>query len=411
MKVLHFVNHSFPVVDGYSIRTRYVALSQRKLGIEPVIVTRPGFAQQCSTELKFRERVDDIPHFHFIGSDYPLVQPTHRLRKARKYFERRYAMKYYRRVIEECAPCSVFHVHLLPDLVSRLLLLSRKAKVPLVYEIRGLWEDTQVVCGQLSPNSPRYQRRRDASTQAANDADCVVTVSKGLRQDFISRGVPAEKISVVPNGVDTSLFVPRDRDAALAAKLGLTGQIVLGYISSLRQLEGLDHLIGAMPQILEAVPNGMCLVVGDGDYAQQLRSLVNGLGLQGKVILTGRVNHSEILAYYSLIDIFVTPRPDTRVNNLVTPLKPLEAMSMAKALLVSSVGGLKELVEDGHTGIVFEAGNSTDLASKAIMLAKDPELRFRLGAEARRYVTIERDWAAVIRAYPYAATEFASLRC
>ena len=216
MKVLHFVNHSFPVVDGYSIRTRYVALSQRKLGIDPVIVTRPGFADQCPTKLGFRESVDNIPHFHFIDAEYPFLRSTHAFQKTRKYFEHRYAMKYYRRVVAECAPCSVFHVHMLPDIVLRLLPLSDLLDIPLIYEIRGVWEDTQVACGQLSVGSRRYERRRHASTQAANAADAVVTVSKGLRQDFISRGVAAEKISVVPNGVDTSSFVPRNRDAPLA---------------------------------------------------------------------------------------------------------------------------------------------------------------------------------------------------
>jgi glycosyltransferase involved in cell wall biosynthesis len=219
--------------------------------------------------------------------------------------------------------------------------------------------------------------------------------------------VSADKISVVPNGVDTSVFVPREPDAKLAARLGLTGKMVFGYISTIRRLEGVEYLVKAMPEIVKSIPNAGCLIVGDGDYAPQLRALVNQLGLQNKVILTGRVHHEEILAYYSLIDVFVVPRPNFRVNNLVTPLKPLEAMSMAKPLLVSGVGGLTELVQDGQTGLIFKPEDIGDLAAKATALGQSSELRERLGEEARRYVVRECDWTSVIGVYQERAMKLA----
>jgi glycosyltransferase involved in cell wall biosynthesis len=288
---------------------------------------------------------------------------------------------------------------MLPDLVHRLLPLSREYQVPLVYEIRGVWEDTEVACGRLQPDSPIYKKRRDAATRAATAADMVITISEGLRQDFVSRGVAADKITVVPNGVDTSFFVPRARDVKLAAQHNLTGKMVFGYISTIRRLEGIEYLVTAMRDIVKFIPNARCLIVGDGDYAPQLRALVDKLGLNNSVILTGRVKHEEILAYYSLIDVFVVPRPNARVNNLVTPLKPLEAMSMAKALLVSGVGGLAELVQDGCTGLIFKPEDVSDLAAKAMVLAQSSELCRRLGEEARRYVVRERDWTDVIGSY------------
>ena len=404
MKALHFVHHSFPVADGYSIRTRYIVQSQQKLGLDPVVVTRPGFLRECPRKLEFREKIDGIPHLHFTDTDYPLVRAAHRWRKATRYLERRYAVPYYRRVFSECKPCSVFHVHMQPDQLQCLLPLSRRYKVPLIFEIRGIWEDTEVACGHILPDSIRYKKRRDASTQAARDADLVITISEALRNDFVSRGISPDRITVIPNGVDTSLFVPRARDAELAARLELTDRIVFGYISSIRQLEGIDYLVKAMPAILGSIPNGVCLIVGDGDYASQLRALVDKLGLTNKVILTGRVRHKLILAYYSLIDIFVVPRTDARVNHFVTPLKPLEAMSMAKALLVSGVGGLTELVQDGQTGLVFRPEDSADLAAKATLLAQNPELRLRLGDAARRHVVSKLDWTKVIGRYPASVT-------
>jgi len=270
---------------------------------------------------------------------------------------------------------------------------------PIVYEIRGVWEDSAVAIGTLEPGSRRYRRNQEESTRAAIEADRVVTISEGLRREFVRRGIPADKITVVPNGVDTSTFTPLPRDRELAEKTGVGGKTVFGYISSIRALEGIEFLIRAMPEVLQAVPNSACLVVGDGEHRATLEALANDLGLAGKVIFTGRVPHDDIRRYYSIIDVFVVPRPSQRVNELVTPLKPLEAMAMERAVLVSGVGGLRELVEDGRTGLVFAPENPRDLARKAILLAGDESLRLELGQRARRFVVQEREWSRVVRRY------------
>lgn len=399
MKALQFVAHSLPRADGYSIRTQYLAQGQQNLGLEPVVVTRPGFADGCPEALGFREDVDGIPHFHFDSAKYPFFRLTRKFSRAKAALERLYANDYYERVVKESAPCDLFHVHMQPNQMRYILPLSRSYDVPLIYEVRGLWEDTQVACGQLDADSAEYLKKQRAATAAADSADRLITISDGLRQDFIARGIPSDKISVVPNGVDTSRFVPVARDTSLAARLGIENQTVLGYISSIRQLEGLEYLVQAMPHILKSEENCVCLIVGDGEYSPTLKAAAEKLGLREKIIFTGRVPHSEVLAYYSLIDVFVVPRTNTRVNNLVTPLKPLEAMSMAKALLVSGVGGLTELVTDQKTGLIFKPEDSKDLAAQALRLVQNPNLRRQLGDQARSSMVRERDWTNIMAEY------------
>ena len=400
MKIVHFVRHSFPQKpDGYSLRTRAIVRAQQKLGNEPVVVTSPEFAQERNYHMVDREMVDGVPHYHFSSNEPVVFRAGKNIPLVRRYLRHRRGARFYQTIARRCMPCDLFQVHMQPETVGQLRAMRSRVRPPIVYEVRGVWEDSLVACGQLTANSKAYRDAYRASTQAAQEADWVVTISKGLRNDFVDRGIAPTKITVVPNGVETADFVPAGRDAQLAEALGLAGKTVLGYISSIRELEGIEYLIRAMPHVLDAVPDTACLIVGDGDDRPRLESIARSVGVAHKVIFSGRVPHAEIKAYYSIIDVFVVPRPDQRVNQLVTPLKPLEAMAMEKAILVSGVGGLTEIVQDGLTGMVFAPEDPQDLARKAVLLANSEPLRRRLGEEARRFAVEERDWNLITRRY------------
>ena len=381
--------------------------AQQKLGNEPVVVTSPEFAQERNYHMVDREMVDGVPHYHFSSNEPVVFRAGKNIPLVRRYLRHRRGARFYETVARRCMPCDLFQVHMQPETVGQLRAMRSRVRPPIVYEVRGVWEDSLVACGQLTANSKAYRDAYRASTQAAQEADWVVTISEGLRTDFINRGISPEKISVVPNGVETSAFVPVARDTRLAEAFGLAGKTVLGYISSIRELEGIEYLIRAMPMVLEAEPNCACVIVGDGDGRPRLESLVRELGLQRSVLFTGSVPHAEITSYYSIIDVFVVPRPDRRVNQLVTPLKPLEAMAMARPLLVSRVGGLTEIVQEGRTGLVFGPEDPDDLARQAILVVRNPDLRLRLGEQARRFVVAERDWSAVVQRYEEVAVRVA----
>ena len=386
-------------VDGYSIRTKFLVEAQHALGHRPVVVTGPESPVGYGSTVGAVEDIEGIEHFHYVDRNSAVVRACKQVPIVRRYLRHGVAWRYYRHVMRQYLPCDLFHVHMRPATVRLLRPMRRRYQIPLAYEVRGVWEDSAVACGELKPESSRYREMRQESTLAAKQADWVITISEGLRQEFVRRGIASDKITVVPNGVDTAAFTPTARDQQLAEKLGVSGKTVFGYISSIRELEGIEYLIRAMPEVLQTTPNSACLIVGDGEDKSRLESMARDLGLQDRVIFTGKVPHTDIKAYYSIIDVFVVPRPNQRVNHLVTPLKPLEAMAMEKALLVSGVGGLTELVHDGQTGLVFKPEDIHDLASKATLLAHNEHLRLELGRQARRFVVQERDWSTVVQKY------------
>ena len=229
-------------------------------------------------------------------------------------------------------------------------------------------------------------------------ADASVVICEGMRRDLLARGVPAARLHVVPNGVDTDWFKPRPRDAELGARLGLNGGPVLGFVGSFYGYEGLRFLVECMPGLRRRVPEARLLLVGGGQEDTNLRQLAGPLG--DAVVMPGSVPHDQVRQLYSLIDVFVCPRRRSRLTELVTPLKPLEAMAMERTVLASDVGGLTELIEPEVTGLLFEADDAGSFIAHAARAATDPGLRQRLGRNARAALIRERTWSRIVAIYP-----------
>jgi glycosyltransferase involved in cell wall biosynthesis len=226
------------------------------------------------------------------------------------------------------------------------------------------------------------------------DADLVFTIANSMRGDLVGRGVDRDHVVVIPNAVDATAFVPRPPDQELCRSLGLHDRFVLGYISNLGWREGLDVLIDGVARLVRTRPHVACLIVGDGPEMRALQDQVRRLGLSESVRLTGAVPHEQIQRYYSLIDLFVIPRRDDEAARWVTPLKPFEAMAMARPLLVADLPALREVVAPGERGVTFRPGDPADLAGVAATLIDDRERLGRLGSAGRAWVERERTWAA-----------------
>jgi glycosyltransferase involved in cell wall biosynthesis len=276
---------------------------------------------------------------------------------------------------------------------------SEKLGIPFVYELRTLWGESAVVEDGWSPNSFRYRAVWNFELSVMRSAKVVVPIAKGIRDAIVEKGVDPAKVMIVPNGVDTEVFTPRPPDETLANALGLNGRFVIGFIGSLRRLEGLSLLIDAMKDIAARDPRVRLLVVGDGPDRAPLMALTEQRGLESIVQFTGLVPHDQILSYYSVMDVLAYPRIDARINQTVTPLKPLEAMALGKVCLASNVGGLTELIEHDSTGLIFKAEDRADLTEKVLRLARDRALNARLSAEGHRFVRREREWSAVAAKY------------
>jgi glycosyltransferase involved in cell wall biosynthesis len=270
---------------------------------------------------------------------------------------------------------------------------ARRLGLPSVYEVRGLWEVTRASRNPDWHDSGMYRYIARMEADAAAQATRVIAITGGLRDELIDRGVDEDKILLVPNGVDTERFVPLERDVELQRELRLEGKKVIGYIGSVLDYEGLDLLIRAAAELDKTRDDFHVLIVGDGAEKEAFESLAEELGLLSRVVtFTGRVPHEDVERYYSLVDIAPFPRLPLPVCELVSPLKPFEAMAMGKAVVASDVRALAEIVTDGENGLLHAKGDSADLVRALGMLLDDDELRGRLGETGRRWVEQERDW-------------------
>jgi glycogen(starch) synthase len=216
-----------------------------------------------------------------------------------------------------------------------------------------------------------------------------------MRREVIGRGVDPLRIHVVPNGVDLDRFSPVPRNETLARELGLGDGPVFGFIGSFYHYEGLRMLVETFPEVRKRLPGARLLLVGGGEEEAGLRAAATT-----GIVFAGQVPYDRVTEYYSLIDVFVCPRLRMRLTELVTPLKPLEAMAMGRPVLASDVGGLAELIHHESTGVLFRAEDPAAFIEAATSLAQDPALRARLGKAARVYVELERSWATVVSKYP-----------
>jgi PEP-CTERM/exosortase A-associated glycosyltransferase len=278
--------------------------------------------------------------------------------------------------------------------------------IPVVYEIRAFWEDAAVDHGTSVEGGLRYRLSRALETYAIHRVNAITTICEGLRAEIIARGVASDRVSVIPNAVDIDSFqqstvsaIEECNFSSLAKRLGLEGNIVLGFIGSFYAYEGLNLLLEAMPAMIAAQPAVKLLLVGGGVQEEALKQQAERLGIHDHVVFTGRVPHAEVPHYYNLIDILIYPRHRMRLTELVTPLKPLEAMAQGRLLVASDVGGHKELIEDNVTGWLFSAGDANALAARVLQLIDAPERWPILRKAAREFVERERTWKSSVARY------------
>lgn len=384
LRILHILDHSIPLHSGYTFRTLAILREQRRRGWQTFQLTTP---KQGSTQLRY-EDVDEMrflrtPSSAGTGLLAQMVLTARRLRE----------------VISDVRP-DLLHAHspVLNALPS--LWAGRRNQLPVVYEMRASWEDAAVDHGTTVEGSLRYRMSRALESFALRRADQVATICEGLRRDIAIRGVPDDDITVIPNAVDAAAFkFGVDADPALRQSLGLDGATVLGFAGSFYGYEGLDLLVEATRRICTSRNDVRLLLVGGGPQEDRLKEQVRQAGLQDRVIFTGRVPHSEVQRYYELIDVLAYPRLPIRLTEVVTPLKPLEAMAQGRMFVASDVGGHRELIRHGETGFLFKAGDVTALLDAIESLLSARESWPLIRKQARRFVEIERTWVTSVARY------------
>jgi PEP-CTERM/exosortase A-associated glycosyltransferase len=389
-RVLHVLDHSIPLQSGYSFRTRAILRGQRALGWQTFHLTSPKHTVPGGA-------VDDIDGLRFYRTRWVPGRLT-KLSPLRESALMRATARRLAEVVSEVQP-DVLHVHS-PILNAFPALWVGRRRIPVIYEVRAFWEDAAVDLGTSRSDGLRYRTTRALETWVLRRADHVTTICEGLKRDIVARGIPDEHVTVIPNAVDVDEFpygaVP---DAELKNRLGLAGAVVIGFVGSFYAYEGLDMLLAAFPRIAVNAADVRVLLVGGGPEEARLRSLAQSMGLGDKVVFTGRIPHAEIPRYYGIVDLLIYPRRPMRLTELVTPLKPLEAMALGRVVVASDVGGHRELIRHGETGVLFPAGDVTALGDAVVALLGErdrwPELRRR----GRRFVESERTWTASVAHY------------
>ena len=387
-RVLHILDHSLPLHSGYTFRTRAILKSQQAAGLTVRGVTGPRHAD-AGPEI---EEIDGLT-FHRVAGQFagpPGLSEWREIEAFREGIEG---------VARQWQP-EVLHAHS-PALCGMAgLRAAKRLGLPFVYEIRAFWEDAAVGNGTGREGSLKYRLTRALENRVVAGADAVFTICKGLRDDLDARGHDGEKIGVSPNGVDLALFGdPVARDDALAHALGIGAGPVVGFIGSFYDYEGLDDLVAALPALRQRHPHAQLLLVGGGPMDEALRAQAAASPAGDAIVFTGRVPHAEVERYYSLIDVLAYPRKHSRLTDLVTPLKPLEAMAQRRIVAASDVGGHRELITDGQTGLLFPpddpAGMAASLADFIDRRDSWPTMR-----EARRaHVAAHHDWARNVQRY------------
>jgi PEP-CTERM/exosortase A-associated glycosyltransferase len=393
-RILHVLDHSLPLHSGYTFRTRAILRAQVAQGWDVRSITGRRHGADAGAAVGPDVETIDGMVFHRtpgeVASGNPLLREWKDIGALADAIE----------VLVQRWKPHLIHVHspVLNALAAQRV--ARRHGIPVVYEIRAFWEDAAVGNGTGTEGSPRYWLTRQLETHAVRAADAVAVICEGLKGDLVARGVDAGKIIVSPNGVDMEMFgTPVPANPLMQRRLGLEDTEVVGFIGSFYDYEGLDNLIAAMPELVARRPKAKLLLVGGGPRMDALKTQAAYSPVADRIVFAGRVAHGQVEHYYSLIDILAYPRKSMRLTDLVTPLKPLEAMAQGRLVAASSVGGHRELIEDGVTGTLFAPDDPAAIAVALADLFDARSMWDERRTAARRFVETERNWSSNILRY------------
>ena len=444
MKILHVLANGPPDVNGYAIRTQKILENHPN---QVVGLTSPWYPDRDS--MVFESKVNGV-HYHRTSHPVHLSRnltfgqklvklftekalnknskqgknkrkpasnifiktiraPGYFIRLGWKVVEEKILIKYFTNRIIEVAKqenVDLIHAHTPYRVGLPALIAARKLKLPLVYEMRGMWEETAVANGRWIRNGPAYRRFQNYETKVLRKADAVVCISETLKQAAMSRGVKEAKITVVTNAVEYDIAEHKTKGETYTKTVKSLNKgkftRVIGYIGSLREMEGVDLTAEAVSLLISQGHDVKLLALTSESGQAELQQYCDQLGLGENAVITGPVPHDQVGPFYDLIDIFVISRPDTMVSRIVTPLKPFEAMAMGKTVIASRLPALEEIIDDEKTGLLYQADLVTSLCNAISCCLNDQEYAERLGNNAQEWVMNNRTWDHVVKNYPVA---------
>lgn len=218
----------------------------------------------------------------------------------------------------------------------------------------------------------------------------MITVPSSLyRMKLIGQGVDADRIEVISNGIEPFRFSTNPEATHLREKYGLQDRKIVLFVGRLENSKGVKYLIETIPQLAEEIDDIKIIMVGDGRLRRELGGLAHDLGVEDNILFTGYLIGEELNTMYDVADVFVLPSLYE-----VFPLALLEAMAHGKPAVVTDIAGTRELVRDGHNGLLVEPGSSRKLASAITRLLQDNKLAGKIGEKGRQ-TSISFSWERV----------------
>jgi len=387
------MDHSLPKSDGYAIRAKYLLEAQARAGHEVTVLTSPSQGAGATDT--------QISGVNYHRSHYTMAQSLIRALGGKQLVFGRVITRHLARI---CAgSCfDVIHAHTPFTVALAALHVARRFELPLVYEKRNLWEESARTRGKWSGRWPLLQIARAVDRRTTRRATAVCTITNALRDRVLKQGISPSRVFVVGNGVDIAAFSPRPAPAELRERCAAGGNFVIGFIGSFFSFEGLPLLINAFAGLHARYPAVRLVLVGDGEDRAKVEQLVVERELVECVWLAGRVPHAKVVEFYAAMDVLVYPRYRTMLTEMISPLKPLEAMAMGRCVIGSDVGGIKELIRNQETGLLFQAGSASDLEAKLASVLNGTISASKTGAAARKDVEATRQWSQMAAGYDLA---------
>lgn len=387
-RVMYNAHQSLPFhTSGYATRTQGLVHALRALEWNVQVVTRAGYPLDTRHKPELpANTIDSVPYLHDMRPDMGQWDAP-----LDRYIDQ--AAAYLCEWGKELRPGIL---HTASNFMCGLagIEAARRLGIPSIYEMRGLWHITRWSKEALYDRSEKFALAQKLELEAADSADHVIAITGALKDWLVEHGIADGKISVAPNAVDLERFTPRPRDEAFARETGCDGKTVIGYIGSFVSYEGLDLLLDAVA----AMPSRECVKVlwmGDGPMLAPWLQKASDLGLADQVVSLGRRPFEDVPRAYSIVDIAAFPRKGLPVCEIISPLKPFEAMAMEKPVVVSDVRPLREIVVPGATGFTHAKDDAADLAAQLEKLAGDAALRERCGKAGRAWVEDTRQWSRI----------------